>query len=92
MSSATSIITITMALLLVRESYRRAKDGFPPAYLILLCSITYIALELEWVLTGQAGEIGSIRNTAWTMVEFGLMLGFWACSRRARRCKEWGDV
>lgn len=52
-----------------------AKRGYYAALLPGISSIMYLVLELDWTATNQGATIGTLRDTAWAIVEIGIFGG-----------------
>jgi hypothetical protein len=52
-----------------------ARLGIIEAWLPMVCLVAYLVLELDWIFSNQAEEIGGFRTTAWSLVEIGIIGG-----------------
>ncbi len=69
------ILTLLTAALGLLAFTRMARLGIIEAWLPMVCLMAYLVLELDWIFSNQAEEIGGLRNTAWSLVEIGIIGG-----------------
>lgn len=49
--------------------------GYRSALLPVICVIAYIPLEFVWAYSGYGEAIGNLQDTAWSLVEMGVIGG-----------------
>lgn len=69
------ILTLLVACVGLLVFIRLIVLGIVEAWLPVVCLVAYLLLELDWIFTAQEENIGELRNTAWSLVEIGLIGG-----------------